>query len=360
MALLDLLRSGGRRRQPRPSGLIDPAEAPAPVIPPPRKLGISTDINLEPWSAARLATLFRDAERNPCAATFDDARLARHRLSQFWLAAPLDQLESFYSGCFGELQRLMLSGPLISQELARDERRWRRKLIQQLENDVTQPARLNLLLAAMLYVPSGKMRVEKPSSYLPEWLIEDYIAFCDPALADELRGPIGFLQSAEHVVAEPLSQVESQQVPQLDQRRGAQALEILADSTYTTRMQGLINLHAIDPNDPEVNEQLADLRRLLSQLWLDTPAGQLEVLHHSSTGDLYRALLRSRFGASPLSNEDRELRAALLPLVDDLSTPGAAQALLAAMPFFPPEKIEPAGGMEHLPSWLQVLIMSLQ
>lgn len=355
MAFFDLLR-GGRRHHHRKNGLIDASEAPLPTIAPPRKLGITTSVDVEPWSTARLATIFREAKRNPSAASHEEARLARHRLSQFWLAAPIDQLETLYLGSFGHLQRLVLSGPLIDEPLARDEQRWRRQLVELLEEDFAQPARLNLLLAAMLYVPSGRMQVEKPTSYLPGWLLDDYIEFCDPSIAGEVRGPAGFLEAANAEEASPAPKLS---LPQLDERRGNQILEILAEPTYVTRMLGLINLHAIDPNDGEVNAELADLRCLLSQLWLDVPSQQLDNLYQSSAGELYQALLRSRFGAAPLSQDDQARRSALLPLVADLSLEGAVQALLAAMPFFPPEKIEPAGGLEHLPAWMVSLISGL-
>ncbi len=358
MAFFDLLR-GGRRQHQRKNGLIDAAEAPLPTITPPRKLGITTTVDVEPWSTSRLATIFREAKRNPSAAAYEEARLARHRLSQFWLAAPIDQLESLYTGSFGHLQRLVLSGPLTDQPLARDEQRWRRHLVERLQEDFAQPARLNLLLAAILYVPSGTMRVEKPTSYLPEWLLDDYIEFCDPSIAGEIRGPAGFLEAAEQVAEQAVLTAPQLSLPQLDERRGNQILEILAEATYVTRMQGLINLHAIDPNDAEVIEELADLRRLLSQLWLDLPSNQLDRLYESAAGELYQSLLRSRFGAAPLSDEDQARRSALLPLVADLSLNGAVQALLAAMPFFPPEKIQPAGGLEHLPPWTVSLISSL-
>lgn len=358
MAFFDLLR-GGRRHHQRKNGLIDAAEAPLPTIAPPRKLGISTTVEVEPWSTARLATIFREAKRNPSAAAYEEARLARHRLSQFWLAAPIDQLESLYGGSFGHLQRLVLSGPLPGQPLARDEQRWRRHLVERLQEDFAQPARLNLLLAAILYVPSGTMRVEQPTSYLPEWLLDDYIEFCDPSIANTIRGPVGFLEAAEQAASPTADASAALVLPQLDERRGNQILEILAEATYTTRMQGLINLHAIDPADAEVNQELADLRRLLSQLWLDVPSDQLDRVYQSAAGELYQALLRSRFGAAPLSDDDLARRSALLPLVGDLSIEGAVQALLAAMPFFPPEKIQPAGGLEHLPPWMLTLISSL-
>lgn len=349
----------GKRR--RASGLIDPAEAPRLAIKTPRNTGISTNLEVEPWSTARLATIFREAKRNPCEASFEEARIARHRLSQFWLAAPIDQLESLYEGSFGHLQRLLLGGPLVDQELAHDEQRWRKRLVNRLQEDFAQPARLNLLLAVMLYSASGTMQVEQPSRYLPEWLLEDYLNFCDPDSAEEIRGPVGYLEPSGAPLgrATPVQQQPALSLPQLHQRRGNSILEILLDATYLTRMQGLINLHAIDPSDQDVNAELAELRRLLSQLWLDTPTSQLDEIYRSSVGELYQALLRSRFGAAPLNEADQAHRTALLPLVADLSVDGAVQALLAAMTFFPPEKIQPGGGVEHLPSWMVSLINTL-
>ena len=93
--------------------------APGPVeIPPPARAGLQLDPVAAPWSVARLTDLLREAEHQPTVTTLQAARLARHRLSRFWLDAPVDQLEELYDGELGTLQRLLLQGSLVQQDLA--------------------------------------------------------------------------------------------------------------------------------------------------------------------------------------------------------------------------------------------------
>ena len=49
-----------------------------------------------PWSAMRLGGIFEDLTQNPGYTALMEARLARQCLSQFWLSAPVDQLEVLY------------------------------------------------------------------------------------------------------------------------------------------------------------------------------------------------------------------------------------------------------------------------
>ena len=97
--------------------------APGPVeIPPPARVGLRLDPMAAPWSVARLMDLLREAEHQPTITTLQAARLARHRLSRFWLDAPVDQLQALYDGELGSLQRLLLQAvpyliPVIMRKL---------------------------------------------------------------------------------------------------------------------------------------------------------------------------------------------------------------------------------------------------
>jgi hypothetical protein len=126
----------------------------------------------------------------------------------------------------------------------------------------------------------------------------------------------------------------------------------MQDEAFLNRMAGLINLHVIDPADAEVAGQLAGLRRQLAQVWLDARADQLEPLYRSRFGELYRNLLASGFARVEVSSADRNLRRQLAQRVADMSRPGAINALLAVLPFYPPGKISFAGGEQHMPVWL--------
>ena len=99
-----------------------------------------------PWSVARLIDLLREAEHQPTITTAGGA-LARHRLSRFWLDAPVDQLEALYEGELGSLQRLLLQGLLVQQDLAGDEQRWRDQLARGMAQAGEQVRQINWVLA---------------------------------------------------------------------------------------------------------------------------------------------------------------------------------------------------------------------
>ena len=318
---------------------------------------------ISPWSATRLQRIFEDFERSPSFGSLTEARLARQCLSQFWLMAPVDQLEALYRSPIGECYRVLLAGPLAREALTQEEVVWRTTLSERLLSSFERPETTNVLLGLMPYFPPGKMRVSDPLKQVPEWLQEDYARLFDPELFQRIWKPAGLLapegqgygQAPSLGVQRQQAQapVASSPLPRLSRQGGAQALALVQSPDYQNRMNGLINLHVIDPEDGEVRGQLEELRRLLGQIWLDAKPEQLEQLYGSSSfGQLYRDLLASGFPRLPLSQEDTLLRNQLGRLVADMSQPGGINALMAVLAFYPPGKIVFGGGEQHMPVWL--------
>jgi hypothetical protein len=318
-----------------------------------------------PWSVARLLTIIQTYGRDPNPATLRQARLARQCLSQFWLVAPVDQLEVLYRSATGECYRELLAGSLAREPLLPEEQRWRDQLAQRLMRAFDRPETTNLLLAVFAYFPPGRMRVDNPLTQVPRWLQEDYARLFDPELLQRIWRPAGLLAPAGQALGQapslglglaasplPGPQVGEAQPRQLASKRGATALAMVQDEGYQNRMAGLLNLHVIDPADQEVAEQLAGLRRQLAQVWLDAPADQLEPLYRSRFGELYRNLLASGFARAEMAPADLKLRRQLAQQVADMSRPGSINALLAVLPFYPPGKIAFGGGEQHMPVWL--------
>ncbi|WP_411869772.1 hypothetical protein [Vulcanococcus limneticus] len=378
MSLLSRLLGLGRTTSSRPTKAVDLVEAPVERFPAPRTLGLDlTTAASKPWSASRLYGLFKQANRFPSESSLRDARHARHCLSRFWLSAPIDELELLYASTVGEAQRLLLSGPLPSQDLTNDEQTWRQTLLGQLTGRADCPERVNLMLALMPYFAPATLRLAEAAQRLPTWLLHDYALYCEPELADQLRQPAGLLEPGfrTSLVAPPLATSQPEVVdtpgsgfrdgtsltdlaPQLSELRG-EANNLFQDAEYYTRMQGLINLHRLDPADAEVIAELANLRRHLGQFWLDVRPELLGSLYEGPLGTLTRQLIQSGFGEAPLSSADRKLRSQLAPLAEDLSKPGAHNILLATLPFFPPGEVNLAGGQEYLAPWMQRLLAEL-
>lgn len=60
------------------------------------------------------------------------------------------------------------------------------------------------------------------------------------------------------------------------------------DEEALSRMQALLNLYAMDPADADTLAELAALRRVAAQLWLDVDASQLQMLYGTPVGLLTR------------------------------------------------------------------------
>jgi len=333
---------------------------------------LGTEPRIMPWTVARLLTIIQTYARDPSGSSLHQARLARQCLSQFWLVAPVDQLELLYRSSIGECYRELLAGRLAREPLLPQEAAWRDQLAQRLMRAFDRPETANLLLAVFAYFPPGRMRVDNPLTQVPRWLQEDYARLFDPELLQRIWRPAGLLPPAGQALGQAPSlglgvtpglvqpqpvqqQAVPQQMPQqlqVGSKRGAAALALVQDDGYQNRMAGLINLYVIDPADAEVADQLAGLRRQLAQVWLEASADQMEPLYRSRFGELYRSLLASGFARSEISEGDRNLRRQLAQRVADMSRPGAIQALLAVLPFYPPGKISFGGGEQHMPVWL--------
>ncbi|NDC15714.1 MAG: hypothetical protein EBZ76_11255, partial [Synechococcaceae bacterium WB9_2_170] len=322
-----------------------------------------------------MAGIFHELSQNPSAQALIEARKARHCLSRFWLAAPVDQLEILYQSQIGQAYRLMLQGLLPSQSLEPGEQAWRQALSRRLMENFDRPETTNLLLATMPYFDRGKMRVANPMQQVPQWLLADYAALCDPQLEQQLRRPVGLLGPAGSTglgMAYPLQQLGVPQpvpmpvqpplaaaLPVMAARRGNEALALIQNQEFIGRMSGLINLYSIDPRDAEVKRELIGLRRQMGQIWLDVNPAQLQALYQSSFGQLYRNFLSCGFAREALLPDDQQLRAQLAQVVGNMAQPRALNALLAALPFFQPGRIQFGGGQQFIPAWLLQDIQAL-
>ncbi len=318
---------------------------------------------ITPWSAARLGTIFMDYAHEATPLRLAEARLARQCLSKFWLSAPIDALELLYGSAVGDSYRRMIGSELASQPLLRDEEAWRDHLSERLSGGFDRPEMANIVLAVMPYFRRGKMKVRNCEQNLPSWLLEDYASLFEPELLPRLRQPSPLerkaLAPAGAVRAAGVEPETAPPLPQLSSFTGAQALQLTGSEEFLTRLNGLVNLFEIDPDDGAIRQELGSFRRQLGQIWLDTPEERLQPLFESTFGDLYRKFLRSGYAATPLADEDRQLRSQLAHYVRNMTRPKATQVVLAVLPFYPPGKIGFAGGEQFMPQWLLGALPSL-
>ena len=302
---------------------------------------------VRPWSVSRLEQIMREAATNPSVASLQAARQARHCLSAFWLAAPSDCLESMYTGAIGGLQRLQLEGPLVRQALAKDEQRWFEQLVHQLAAPEQKARQHNLLLAVIPYTRPGQFSVANPLEKLPNWLIEDYAAYCDPELQAQLQEPVGLLEPAAAVAESTVDDVFP-----LTDHRGDEAMAWFRDEQAVERMGDLIGRFERDTEDQDAREELSGLRCIVAQLWLDIDSDQGENLYNSSVGQVTRSLIRANFGQVLVDAQDQQIREAM-------TSPESAEALLAMLLFYPTGSVSLSDN-SALPAWLAQDLDSLQ
>ena len=311
----------------------------------PSLAGIDRSGVVRPWSVARLETIFRDASLNPTSATLQAARQARHCLSVFWLSAPSDQLELLYGSAIGALHKLQLEGPLVHQELARDEQAWCDQLQQQFDDPKQKPRHCNLLLALMPYTRPRQMRVASPLDALPDWLLPDYASYCEPDLP--LREPVALLEAASDSLTDSIESLQP-----LASRRGEEAMALFRDEAALSRMTSLINRYSLESGDQEVLDELSGLRCIVAQLWLDIEPTQAQGLYDTPVGLVTRSLITANFGQELVDEQDQRIRTAF-------SGSDSPKSLMAMLLFYPAGAVT-VQDTASLPPWLAKELKTLQ
>ena len=230
-------------------------------------LGVATAPLAGSWSASELLVVLGQPADRPDQESNRLARQARHRLSLFWLASPGDLLEQLYASDLGEVQRLCIRHPQLEGPLLVDEQLWRQQLQALLQTSVGQATFVSYWLALMPYLKVGELRLDQPETVLPSWLLDDYRLLCEP----------------NPCVVDPLP---------LTRKRGDDAIRWLQEETVLARAVVLLNGFQLDPEAPAQAKELADLRSVVAQVWLDIAPEQLQGLFESPLGLLTRSLVK--------------------------------------------------------------------
>ena len=187
-----------------------------------------------------------------------------------------------------------------------------------------------------------KLSVADPLSTLPDWLLNDYCVYCEPNLA----APVGLLEPAQPQTSDSKTEIEP-----LTDRRGEDAMVWFRDESVVARMRELIQAYSVDSTSADTLQELAGLRRVLAQLWLDVEPVQLQTLEQTAVGEVTRAMIRSGFSTFLQGKVDIKAREQLAAHAVNLSTPGAEGCVVAALLLFPPGNVQ-MESLEGLPNWL--------
>ena len=111
----------------------------------------------------------------------------------------------------------------------------------------------------MPYLKVGELRLDQPQDVLPSWLIEDYWCLCEPDKIVESIFP-------------------------LTTKRGESATRWLHEEAVLARAVVLLNGFQLDPENLAQSKELADLRSVVAQVWLDAAPEQLQALFETPIG----------------------------------------------------------------------------
>ena len=295
-------------------------------------LGVATAPLAGSWSASELLVVLGQPADRPDQESNRLARQARHRLSLFWLASPGDLLEQLYASDLGEAQRLCIRNPQLEGPLLVDEQLWRQQLQALLQASVGQATFVSYWLALMPYLKVGELRLDQPETVLPSWLLDDYRLLCEP----------------NPCVVDPLP---------LTQKRGDAAIRWLQEETVLARAVVLLNGFQLDPEAPAQAKELADLRSVVAQVWLDIAPEQLQGLFESPLGLLTRSLVTCGFNAVTINERQRDQAKALQKQLQKSSLEQVPQHLLAALLYEPALSLSCSEA--DLPGWFQEELRSM-
>ena len=300
-------------------------------------------LDFTPWTIARLDAIGREVVERPCQASLQAARSARGCLSRFWLAAPVDGLETFFHGAIGDVYRHLLAGALPALPLDRPDVALKQQLTDFLQQGLERHGSINVLLALLPYLDREAMQVHEPLRHLPAWLIPLYAERCEPGLG---------AQSTPQRPQLPPMATHNITLPELAPITGTASMALIGDAEFLGRINGLISLYNLEPGDPEICRDLSQGRRQVAQVWLDVDSDQLEALYRTPFGQLTDHLITSRFAVEPLSQDELAMRQQLSEVAADLRHPRALNALLAALLYYPIEQVTLPADSTLIPAWL--------
>ena len=129
-------------------------------------------------------------------------------------------------------------------------------------------------------------------------------------------------------------------------------------ATGNSPHSAVFQAYIADPKADDTLQELAGLRRVLAQLWLDVEPVQLQTLDQTAVGEVTRAMILSGFGSELTDDADVAAREQLSSAGADFRLPAAPAALLATLLFYPLEAVT-FETTEGLPTWFVELLHEL-
>lgn len=298
-----------------------------------------------------------------------ELRQIRHHLARHLAGIPPHQLESVYHTNVGDAYRALLKSNFRAEPLSQEETSIKQQL-SQAGAGLTRPDSINALMGVMLYIPTGQLKVRDARNRLPGWLYGDYAAVfeadgmtaeqtvANPHPAEPIAPTTPNIPTAQNapVVAPipaplPAPAISPPALPAPAANPYMPALAVNSPA-FLNRLLGSVNLYAIDPSDRAICTELRQLRRRFADYWLTLEETSLEAIYQGDLGRGFKLLLTSGFQKEPLDSDDDAYKQALTQVAVGLTAPKATNAMMAAMLYFPTDKLRVQQADQRLPQWL--------
>ena len=283
----------------------------------------------QPWSLSNCASLNH-----------------RDQLAAFWLAAPEDLLPALWSSTVGEATKEMVRSLNPGSVFSPEQVSLRNAIGERLSAGLQAPMATKLLVANFLYSPPGLLQIADAETQLPDWLLADYRALYEQTT-----------QTATTVQAQQPVQPATE-IPAPDFGVFPSTLQDLVNNrVQLNRLLGLSNLYYIDPEDQEILHELRQVRLSLIEAIECCPEQQLQAIWETDFADRYWALVRSGIQKEAMTPTEEQKKHAVTQKLNPAAgggfgTPGAINAVLAAMVLFEPGKMRISDAEQKLPGWL--------
>ena len=274
----------------------------------------------------------------------------RDGLVQFWLNAPLDQLEALWRSGFGVVTQRLVKELTPQYVFSPEQVALRNSIGERFKKEgLNSPAAAQLMVANFLLSPPGLLTINNVEQFFPSWLSSAYQELYGKNVVDD------FASSPANTVSTPES---PNLLPEPDFGPFPSTLqELVSNRLHLNRLLGLSNLYYIDPEDLEIVSELTDLRRQFVDAIEICPESDLERLWGTELGERYWALVRSGIQKESLSPDDEARKQKAVNKLNPRSgggfgTPGALNSFLIVMVYFLPGSMKVDDASQKIPSWL--------
>ncbi len=113
----------------------------------------------------------------------------RKQIAEEWLNSSDEQIKEMYLALLGKTHNMLLDSSIKYEIITDEEQIFVNDILQNISQGFEQPKAIQYLLAGMLYRRADQLPLKHDISYIPDWLVQDYLQFLfsSPVNFKELR-----------------------------------------------------------------------------------------------------------------------------------------------------------------------------